>query len=67
VGDVGENPVLEQYGEDRRALGTTGGTESAAFTGEGNQELATTLWAKDPGETGFEDPTIEVAGNGGIP
>ena len=33
VRDVGENPVLEQYGEERRAFGSTGGTESAAFTG----------------------------------
>jgi hypothetical protein len=33
VRDVGDNPLLEQYGEDRRALGATGGTESAAFTG----------------------------------
>ncbi len=39
VSDVGENPGLEQFGEDRRALGPTGGTESAAFTGESDQKL----------------------------
>jgi len=52
VRDVGENFVREQLGEDGCTLGTTGGTESAAFTGERHQELGPTLWAKDAGEAG---------------
>jgi hypothetical protein len=67
VSDVGENPVLEQNGEERRALGCTGGTESAAFTGERHQELSPTFRTKDAGETGLEESTIEVAGDGVIP
>jgi hypothetical protein len=67
VSDVGENLVLEQLGEDGCPLGATAGAETTAFTRESNQELATTLWTKDAGETGLEEPTIEVARDGGIP
>ncbi len=67
VSNVGENPVLEQFGEDHRPLGTTGGTESAAFTGECHQELGLTFRAKDAGEARFEKSTIQVAEDGGIP
>jgi hypothetical protein len=67
VGGVGENPVLEQLGENRCPLGAAGGTEASALAGESDEELKAALGTNDAGETGFEDSTIEVAGNGGIP
>jgi hypothetical protein len=67
VGGIGENLVLEQLGEDRCPLGTTGGTESAAFTRESDEELIAALWTNDAGETGFEESAIQVREDGGIP
>ena len=65
--DVGENPVLEQYGEDRCSLGSTGGAEPAALTGESDEKLKAALWTNDAGETGFEESAIQVREDGGIP
>ena len=41
--------------------------ERAAFAGERDEELEATLRANGSGEARFEESTIEVAGNGGIP
>jgi len=67
VSDVGENLVVEKLGEDGCPLGATGGAEPASLAGKSDEKLISALWTKDAGEAGLEQPTIEVACNGGIP
>jgi hypothetical protein len=67
VGDVSEDFALKELGENRGPLGATGGAEASALAGKSDEELESTFGTTDAGEAGFEDPTIEVAGNGGIP
>lgn len=65
--DVGDNFFLEQLGEDRRTLRSTRWAESTTFTGEPHEKLGATPRANDAGEPEFEEPTIKVALDGGIP
>jgi hypothetical protein len=67
VRDVRKNLALEQLGENRRPLGSTGGAEPAALTGESDEKLKAALWTNDAGETGFEESAIKVREDGGIP
>jgi hypothetical protein len=67
VGDVGEDFVLEELGEERRTFGSTGGAKSAALAGESNEKLEAALGTNDAGETGFEESAVQVREDGGIP
>jgi hypothetical protein len=67
VRDVRKNLALEQLGEDRCSLGSTGRAEPAALTGESDEKLKAALWTNDAGEAGFEESTIQIRENGGIP
>ncbi|HEY7700584.1 MAG TPA: hypothetical protein VIE88_19300, partial [Vicinamibacteria bacterium] len=67
VSDVGEDLFLEQFGEDGCSLGAAGGAETSAFAGESDEELEAALGTNDAGETGFEESTIHVREDSGIP
>ena len=58
---------MEQLGENRRPLGSTGRAEPAALTGESDEKLKAALWTNDAGETGFEESAIQVREDRAIP
>lgn len=65
--DVGEDFALKQIRKDGSTLCAARRTQSATLAGERYEKLEATLRTNDSGETGFEEPTIEIAGDGFIP